>query len=136
LEGTQTWSVLKHFGIQLAPSDPAPPGSTLPEAILEVHSDASFGPLIRLTQPRKQPLVRITPLTDQDLREISEIAELASGCGMDELLGRISQLIEELPWICGMQARIRGVADDNGSCRAMLCPQVKLGFSSHESVTC
>jgi acyl-CoA synthetase (NDP forming)/GNAT superfamily N-acetyltransferase len=136
LEGAQTWSVLKHFGIQPAPADPAPPEGHLTEAILEVHSDASFGPLIRLSQPWKTPIVRITPLTDQDLREIAEIAEISPGCGMEELLGRISQLVEELPWICGMQARIRRVTDSTGSCRAMLSSQVKLGFSRHETVNC
>ena len=54
----------------------------------------------------KGPVVRITPLTDHDIGEMMEAAGIPAGRGIEELLGRLSQLIEELPWLCGMTARI------------------------------
>jgi hypothetical protein len=50
--------------------------------------------------------VRITPLTDRDVREALASVEIPYDEAIERLLGRISQLIEELPWLCGMKADI------------------------------
>ncbi len=104
LEGSRAWNVLKHFGI---------PAGVLAEekndgecATIDIHSDPSFGPLLRLTRPGKPPVIRITPLTDRDAREMLEAAGLTGERELEELLGRMSQMIEELPWLSAMTARL------------------------------
>jgi hypothetical protein len=99
--------------------------------VLEVLSDPSFGPLIRLLRTGQEPVVRITPLTDQDVNEIVRTAELPTECGIEELLGRISQLIEELPWLCGMQARIYRIQQTVDTCHLVLGGDVRIGFCRH-----
>ncbi len=132
LEGERAWSILRFFGIQPGAADGKPLPVDAEHASLEVRSDPSFGPLICLVREGKPTIARITPLTDHDIREIVEIAEIPPGCGVDELLGRISQLIEELPWLCGMKAVIHRVQLAPDSCRVVLDAQIKLGFRQHE----
>jgi acyl-CoA synthetase (NDP forming)/GNAT superfamily N-acetyltransferase len=132
LEGERAWSILRFFGIQPGAADGKPLPSDAEHAGLEVRSDPSFGPLICLIREGKPFVARITPLTDHDIREIVELAEIPPGCGVDELLGRISQLIEELPWLCGMKAEIHRVQHTPDSCRVVLDAQIKLGFRQHE----
>jgi predicted transcriptional regulator len=50
-------------------------------------------PLIRVLRPGKPPVVRITPLTNHDVVKIFEATDLAGERGIEELLGRVSQLI-------------------------------------------
>ena len=78
---------------------------------LEIRSDPSFGPLLRVERPPAPPVVRITPLTDNDIREIVEVARIPAGPGVEELLARVSQMIEELPWLAGMEAVVTPGAD-------------------------
>ena len=131
LEGEQAWHLLHFFGIQAGAAHRMPVPAAAERALLEVRSDPSFGPLICLSRAGKPPVVRITPLTDQDVREYVEIVELPAGCGVEELLGRISQMIEELPWLCGMQAEIYRTLPDPASCRVVLDPNVRIGFCHH-----
>ncbi len=133
LEGEPAWKVLRCFGIH--PGVPNAPSSRGAEvyAVLEVRSDPSFGPLIRVLREGHAPVVRITPLTDNDARQIVETAALPAECGAGELLGRVSILIEELPWLCGMHAEIRRTKIVTGKCAVSLGPEVKIGFCRHES---
>ncbi len=73
-------------------------------------------------------MLRITPLTDHDIREILEAAEIPAGCGVEELLGRISQAISELPWLSAMTAEIHRVERGGGGCHVALASDVKIGF--------
>jgi acetate---CoA ligase (ADP-forming) len=124
LEGTRAVSLLSRFGIAADVSLPA----ASPELTrIEVQSDPSFGPLLRLRRDGKPPVLRITPLTDGDVREIVGTAEIPPRSGVEELLGRVSQLIEELPWLSGMEADLRWTGG-----AASLGPRVRLGFSRHE----
>jgi acyl-CoA synthetase (NDP forming)/RimJ/RimL family protein N-acetyltransferase len=127
LEGERASKVLRSFGIQTAASDvPETPGDA--PVTLEVESDPSFGPLLRLSRAGTPPAVRITPVTDRDIREMLGDLDLSPAAGLDELLGRLSQLIEELPWLSGMTARIAaGQAGEAGG-GACLAPGVKIGF--------
>ncbi len=101
LEGEPAWRILRCFGIQ-------PAQVQCEVATLEVRSDPSFGPLIRVAREGRPPVLRITPLTDRDVREIVSATEL--GGEIKELLGRVSQMVEELPWLTD----------------AVLCPTVRL----------
>ena len=97
-------SILRAFGIPLAlspeetePVDEAP-------LRLSVRSDPSFGPVIGLSGEGGRRVERITPLLDDDAAEMARALGLANSNGEEELLGRVSQLVEELPWLVELQA--------------------------------
>lgn len=109
LGGEGARGLLRHFGISTGPAAPAGEDGGFR---LEVRSDPSFGPLLRVGRAGAPPVVRITPLTDNDIGEIVEAAGLPSSPALEELLGRVSQLVEELPWLSSMDADValgRGV---------------------------
>lgn len=133
LEGEKAWSFLALFGISTGAVKETGTSAAADHALVEVVSDPSFGPLIRLSRPGLPPVVRITPLTDHDVREIVETAGLPLECGVDELLGRMSQLIEELPWLSAMQAEIHRVEHSAGSCGVVLEAAVRIALSRHEN---
>jgi acyl-CoA synthetase (NDP forming)/GNAT superfamily N-acetyltransferase len=144
LEDDAARRILACFGIPAAggakalpgPAGPVTPGDATAAASdslgakLEVRSDPSFGPLLHLLPAGRPPLVRITPLTDRDIRELAAAAGLPVDCGIDELLGRISQLVEELPWLSRMTAEIRCARDAAGAWRLALGPGVRLGLAA------
>jgi acyl-CoA synthetase (NDP forming)/GNAT superfamily N-acetyltransferase len=133
LEDERAWSILRMFGIQIGADLPVPASADAERAVLEVHSDPSFGPLLRLLREGRPAVVRITPLTNHDVREIVEAADIPTECGVEELLGRVSQLIEELPWLCGMHAEIHRTQRAPDRCGVILGKGVRLGFCRHES---
>jgi acyl-CoA synthetase (NDP forming)/GNAT superfamily N-acetyltransferase len=128
LEGEVACGILRRFGIRTGSADelslPAPAVPTR----LEVASDPSFGPLLRVRRPGKPAVVRITPLSDNDIREIAEAAQLPAGCGVEELLGRVSQLIEELPWLDSMEAEIACLEREPDAGAAVLGTGARIGF--------
>jgi acetate---CoA ligase (ADP-forming) len=128
LEKDHASKVLSHFGINQSSAEKPAASGEGGRIKLEVHCDSSFGPLVGVLRDGKAPVVRITPLTDRDVCEIIATAEIPSDWGVDELLGRISQLIEELPWLCSMQAEIHRTESPSGSCSATLGANLKLGF--------
>lgn len=129
-DGERASTILGFFGIHTAPADAAPPGAE-DRALLEVQSDPNFGPLLRISRAARAPVVRITPLMDCDVREIFEALEMPADHGFEQLLGRLSQLIEELPWLCGMAAEIWRVANAPESPAVVLGGNVKIGFCRH-----
>jgi acetate---CoA ligase (ADP-forming) len=132
LEGERASALLARFGIAIGPASPDASADG-DRAALEIRFDPSFGPLVRLRRPGKPPVVRITPLTDRDVREIVEAAEIPPECGVEELLGRVSQLIEELPWLSGMVAEIHRVEHAPGACSVVLGADIRIGFARHEA---
>lgn len=74
---------------------------------IKVESDSLFGPLIRLDIPERPPVVRITPLTVNDLDAMLEEAMFDGNPDLSQLLGRVSQMIEEIPWLWEMEMHIR-----------------------------
>ncbi len=134
LEHDQAWNVLRRFGIRTrGPGAPESGAETVPVK-LEVQSDPSFGPILRIEREGKAPVVRITPLTDRDVREMLDAVEIQTGRGMEEVLGRLSQLIEELPWLCGMEARAHEIQLADGAWRVELGQEVKIGFCRQEAL--
>ena len=132
LEGEAGRRILGCFGIPAASGtgEGVVAGSDSLSARLEVRSDPSFGPLLHLLPAGKPPLVRITPLTDRDIRELAAAAGLPAECSIEELLGRVSQLVEELPWLSRMAAEIRCARDTAGSWRLALEPGARLGLAA------
>jgi acyl-CoA synthetase (NDP forming)/GNAT superfamily N-acetyltransferase len=130
LEGERAWSVLRCFGIRAAAG--AVNGSAAPIdgpcATLEVRSDPSFGPLLHVVPEGGPPVTRITPLTDRDIRAVVEAAGLPADRGVEELLGRVSQMLEELPWLGAMTAEIRRAPQDPDAAGAVLGAGVRLGL--------
>lgn len=128
LEGARAWTIMRHFGIHAGPPGDVPEGKA-EHLTLDIHPDPSFGPLLRLLREGKPPVVRITPLTDRDAREMLEAAGLGPDHELEELLGRVSQMIEELPWLYGMTAKFDlGSAPDGPGAAALA--HVKMGFRS------
>jgi acetate---CoA ligase (ADP-forming) len=124
VEGERASRLLGFFGIRTATAPPPREGAD--RLGLEVRSDPSFGPLLQLTHADRPPVVRITPLTDNDIRELLETGQIPPGLrGVDELLGRISQLVEELPWLGAMQAELHGQSDGP----VTVGSSVRLGFN-------
>ncbi|HEX4439534.1 MAG TPA: GNAT family N-acetyltransferase [Thermoanaerobaculia bacterium] len=78
---------------------------------VEVRPDPSFGPLLRVEAPARPPVVRITPLTDNEVRQVVETAGLPALPAVEELLARVSQMIEELPWLAAMDAEFAASED-------------------------
>ncbi len=66
---------------------------------INVWQDKLFGPLIKLKSPPHRSVIHITPLTDRDIQESLDETNLKKVDGIAQLLGRISQLIEEIPWL-------------------------------------
>lgn len=135
LEGERAWALLSLFGISTGAVREPGASAAAEHALVEVVSDPSFGPLVRLSRPGLAPVVRITPLTDHDVREVVAAAGIPPECGVDELLGRISQLVEELPWLQAMQAEIHRVEHGPGSCGVVLEASVRLALSRRENPT-
>lgn len=78
-------------------------------------------------------MVRITPLTDRDIRDVLQAADIQDGRGVEELLGRVSQMIEELPWLCGMTARVYAQPEQGEPAGALLGDDVRMGFCRHDA---
>jgi acetate---CoA ligase (ADP-forming) len=122
LSGDPASRLLRHFGI--ATGGEAAEDSH--EITLEIRSDRFFGPHIELIGPQGPPVVRITPLSDQDVEDTVAKAGVPAGYAAPELLGRVSQLIEELPWIAAMRARLTLPPADGPACS--VADDVRIGF--------
>ena len=72
-----------------------------------MESDRLFGPLIRLTIAEGLSVVRITPLTANDLEEMLEDVRFDGHPDLATVLGRISQMIEEIPWLWDLTFHVR-----------------------------
>lgn len=110
--GKEAAELLAFFGLKIGVQQLA--GQTLEsqespsrtECQIEIRSDPHFGPLIVLSIPGKQSIQRITPLTDRDAKAMFESVGVSGSDKCEELLGRISQLVEELPWLWGMNSKV------------------------------
>lgn len=66
---------------------------------VNVLPDPLFGPIIHLSDGGKLDIYRITPLTESDITETMREIGFDLKHPLGEVIGRISQLIEELPWL-------------------------------------
>ncbi len=119
VEGESARRILGLFGVRTEAAPAASPAVPADRLRLEVGSDPSFGPLLCVRRPGKPPVTRITPLTDNDIGGIVEAAGMPENCGIEELLGRVSQLIEELPWLSEMEADLLCAGEASGGGAAL-----------------
>jgi len=113
LDARDSTFLLSAFGIRVATSRPL-------GVYVTVHSDPLFGPLIELHRGDCPPVVRLTPLTDRDIQESLDAVRCTQKHLVAELLSRLSQLIEELPWV----RRLEGNIGTSGE--PSLCPGVQI----------
>lgn len=73
---------------------------------ITMKTDSLFGPVLELNIPNQKRFVRITPLTDRDLDETFKSITGQYSLGVKQVLGRISQMIEEIPWLCCLELYI------------------------------
>ncbi|NOZ78250.1 MAG: GNAT family N-acetyltransferase [Acidobacteria bacterium] len=124
VQGERARTILASFGIPVAGFEKEDPSITL-----TVRPDPYFGPLIELFVPGTRPVIRITPLTDQDIEETVAAAGIRDGEDVAELLGRISQLIEEVPWLAALRATLRAPLDGSTSTCSVVHEDVRIGLS-------
>ncbi len=92
--------LLQNFGIGYASTQPW--GARV--IGVRIKPDPLFGPLIEINASDKS-ILRITPLTDIDLEETLQEMNLTEKRGISEVIGRLSQMIEELPWLLGTRGK-------------------------------
>jgi len=102
IQGTEAEKILQLFGLNTTDSSSRTKGNVE----VRVRPDPFFGPLLELETHKSAPVVRITPLTDRDLEEISKEARIPANRACGQILGRLSQMIEELPWLWKLEAKI------------------------------
>lgn len=104
LEAAQTAELLGYFGLSLAPE----PKKGIP-LLVQVRQEPLFGPVLSLSLTRlplgDQALgMRITPLTDQGTLELlTPLAGKADLATLQDVLLRVSRLVEELPEVEGLE---------------------------------
>jgi hypothetical protein len=67
-----------------------------------------FGPIIEINISETKSVLRITPLTDIDLDETIQEFNFQEKKGISEAIGRLSQMIEEIPWLWEFEAKVAG----------------------------
>ncbi|MBI4916156.1 MAG: GNAT family N-acetyltransferase [Acidobacteria bacterium] len=91
--------VLAAFGIGVAEGRDG-------DLVVRVRPDPLFGPLIEVAAPGGAAVVRITPLTINDVTQVLEAVGAPHHDVVAETIGRVSQLIEELPWVWSLEGRV------------------------------
>ncbi len=113
LPEAETEALLAAFGLALR-EVPAPSNRPEPHVALHLSADPDFGPIWRFHRQGAGSILRITPLTDLDIVEVLEKLRLRSTSGLAVTLGRLTQLVEELPWLCALEAQVI-IGGDDGS---------------------
>ena len=123
-----TLALLGSFGIPVAVA-PEPPNRKGPQVSLHLSADPDFGPIWRFRRQAGDSVLRITPLTDVDIADVLVHMRLRPSSGLGEILGRLTQLVEELPWLSTLEARVV-IQAEAGSVRPLtLQPDLRLTFS-------
>ncbi len=94
--------LMNYFGMEV---NGAKQNSTGP-VMISVRPDPLFGPIIEIKTSESAKLLRITPLTDRDIEETMQELNLQKGSGICKILGRLSQMIEEIPWLWTFRAEL------------------------------
>lgn len=124
LDLEDSMKLLGFFGLDLGQGDRGPEGLELE---LRIRLDRYFGPLVEVGRRGQTPIVRITPMSDRDIQETATALGIDETKGFMELLGRISQMIEEIPWLGAMEADARVVGHH---CR---CLRARIGLRTEGS---
>ncbi|HEX9081098.1 MAG TPA: hypothetical protein VF768_02405, partial [Holophagaceae bacterium] len=112
VKGPQVKVLLDHFGIPLEGGQAQDlTRKRRLRVLLNLTVDPDFGPIWRFHRRGVPSILRITPLTDLDIAGVLERLEIPAGCGLAETLGRLTQLVEELPWVHAFGAQVEVPAD-------------------------
>jgi acyl-CoA synthetase (NDP forming)/GNAT superfamily N-acetyltransferase len=121
----QAREILACFGIAVA-GDGAASGKRRIEVSVRPH--AVFGPVVGL-RAREAAVERITPLTDEDVRVMLEAVGAAADGPEGELLCRLSQLVEEMPWLVELHADL-APARPGAAGSAALGGELRIAFAA------
>jgi acyl-CoA synthetase (NDP forming)/GNAT superfamily N-acetyltransferase len=113
----QASEILACFGISVTPT--ARSEDELGRLELSVRQHPVFGPIAVLGRANQPAVVRITPLTDQDARSMLKAVGVPPEGQEAELLCRLSQLIEEMPWLVELHARLEEAGGKGGGSPAL-----------------
>ena len=94
--------LLEYFGIYSTEIK----SQILEQITIQVKPDHLFGPLIEIRISDSRTILRITPLTDRDIEEIMQEMRLEKNNIICNVLGRLSQMIEDIPWLITLKAEI------------------------------
>ncbi|RMG20710.1 MAG: hypothetical protein D6732_28440 [Methanobacteriota archaeon] len=98
-------SLLQYFGYRYNSTE------SVSSYRLLITPDPLFGPTIKILQRGKKTIIRITPLTDKDILEILSALELKSDDELGNIIGKLSQMIEEIPWLWQLSMDVIGNKD-------------------------
>lgn len=131
LKGAAARTLMGHFGIPALSAPPAVEGKrTSLRVVLDLTVDPDFGPIWRFHRRGGASILRITPLTDLDIAGVMERLGLPAHGGFSETLGRLTQMVEELPWIHAFSAQVDVPTGGEGSPGPLpLLPGHALSFS-------
>ena len=122
----QAGQILGCFGIAVGSG--ARRGDKTERLDVSVRSHSVFGPVVVLGRANQPAVVRITPLTDQDVRGMLKAVGVPPEEAEVELLCRLSQLIEELPWLVELHAELEE-RDPGEAGRAALGNNLRMSFT-------
>ncbi len=103
VKGPQAKALLAPFGI---PVMEGALEASRRRVLLSLTVDPDFGPIWRFHRRGGASILRITPLTDLDIADVLARMELPKDCGLAETLGRLTQMVEELPWLHAFDAQV------------------------------
>lgn len=98
---------------------------------IQVRPDPLFGPLIEIKISESQTILRITPLTDRDIEETIQEMGIERHKGVCQILGRLSQMIEEIPWLWSLKAEL--TPGDSPSLSEDILIEIKSGGAERPS---
>jgi hypothetical protein len=73
---------------------------------VSIKPDPLFGPLIWIEKDSGETILRITPLTQSDIEETTLLLNCTGKVVLGNFIGRISQMIEELPWLWQLECEL------------------------------
>lgn len=116
------------FGVPVT-NLPEPAERRGPRVQLHLSTDPDFGPIWRFHRQGVGSILRITPLTDLDIADVLERMHLPPGNGLGETLGRLTQLVEELPWLHTLEAQVAVHGETGALSPLPLQPDLRLTFT-------
>ncbi|WP_243322076.1 GNAT family N-acetyltransferase [Geothrix sp. SG200] len=128
LSVTQARELMGLFGVPVT-NLPEPADRRGPRVGLNLSTDPDFGPIWRFHRQGIGSILRITPLTDLDIADVLERMHLPPGNGLGETLGRLTQLVEELPWLHTLEAQVAVHGETGALSPLPLQPDLRLTFT-------